>query len=163
MPKAQYSSKSKRKNTRKKLTIRRRSRKRLSIKGKSRRSKKGCKRVVPLGLRIKGKNRTLKHLDIKRSSTGWLLKKSKLGKYNWASISKGYLYLAYPKGRAYWILTNFCEKDLPLITSNDKTLTISVSSFKMRFKRTADYNWAKKCLIPFSNKATASERKQRLK
>jgi hypothetical protein len=58
----------------------------------------------------------------------------------WVTIGRGYLYIAYKTGRAYWIFQNGARAK---ISFNDEKRTMKVNTFEIRFSRPVDYKYAK--------------------
>jgi len=79
-------------------------------------------------LNLKQRDITLYHNNILQNTKG-----------AWVAISPGYIYISRDKGRSYW----FIKKVRPVMTHNDKTMTIKVASNKIVFKSPAQYNRAK--------------------
>jgi hypothetical protein len=77
-------------------------------------------------------------IDVYRKSQGkWQLGPQK-GK-QWVSINEGYIYVALPTYRAYWIISKMKIK----AKFNDKTRTMSIRSYKIRFHSPKEYEKAK--------------------
>lgn len=87
---------------------------------------------------------------VKRSSTDWEENPPGQKKEYWVDIEPGYIYLSWMGGRAYWILSKMEPADRPNIRANDRTFTIWINSYGIRFLRPKDYEYAKECLVPFS-------------
>ena len=87
---------------------------------------------------------------VKRSTTGWEENKPNQKKEYWVDIKPGYVYLSWLGGRAYWILNNIEPASRPIIRGNDRTFTIWINSYGIRFERPSEYEYAKKCLTPFT-------------
>lgn len=75
----------------------------------------------------------------------------------WLDVKPGYLYLAYMKGRTYYMLPNVIPENRPKITAHDKKKRITLNTFTIEFKRKKDYEVAKICLLPFSRCLTLRE------
>lgn len=65
----------------------------------------------------------------------------------WVSISDGYIYLSYKKGRSYWIFSNGAKAKLKFI---DSKLQMNINTFRVRFERKADYLFAQRSLQPWA-------------
>lgn len=96
---------------------------------------------------------TMYDVSVKRSSTGWVA--NDLGVPNrkkgiWVAISPGYVYLSFKRGRAYWLLCNMPPCTRPKIKSVDRTKTIWLNTYGIKFNKPSEYEYAKTCLVPFS-------------
>jgi len=101
----------------------------------------------------KRKNNNIYNISVKRSTTGWKTNKKSKGRRDfWVSISPGYVYLSHDCGRAYWVLCNIHPKDRPIIRAADRTQTVWINTYGIKFNKKRDYEYTKKCLLPFSRK-----------
>ena len=90
-------------------------------------------------------------IAVKRSSTGW--QQNPKGKWRqiWLDISKGFVYLSYASfGRTYWVLSKMKPSQRPRIRANDRTQTIWINTYGIRFTRKSHYNYAKEHLLPYT-------------
>lgn len=92
-------------------------------------------------------HRKITNIEVKRSSTDWERNMTRT-KLIFVDIADGYVYLSYTKGRTYWVLRNFrrLNKPLPKIKLSDRTKTLWINSFGIRFFAEKDYKFAKKCV-----------------
>jgi hypothetical protein len=91
-----------------------------------------------------GNKSKIRQIKIYKRSIGWISSKK-----CWASISSGFVYLYWEDCRAYWILCNIEPKKRPKIKCADNTLTIHIATYKIKFDKQKDYDFAKLCLKNF--------------
>ena len=76
-------------------------------------------------------------------------KKFEKGRPNWISLSPGYIYLSYEHGRSYWVLCNITPKKWPRIKLIDSKLQLNINTFRVKFDKNSDYQYAKKLFKRF--------------
>jgi hypothetical protein len=96
----------------------------------------------------------VKNIAVKRANTGWVRNPKGKKKSIWVSFTTdGYVYLSYSgdlfPGRAYWILSKISPSKRPNIRASDRTHTLWLNSYGIRFDRRLDYERAKKALLPY--------------
>jgi hypothetical protein len=101
------------------------------------------------------RGKDFKNIAVYRPGKGWEDNKGQRRKSVWVHISVGYIYLSYSRlghglNRTYWVLTNISPRTRPRITFAEKTNTMKIGTYKIRFARPADLDFARACLAPFS-------------
>lgn len=98
-----------------------------------------------------GSGRKVTNISVKRSSTGWERNNAKV-KSHWVHLAPGYVYLSFRCCRAYWIFRNIAKHPLvrmPKLKFSDRTQTVWINSFGIRFDYAKDYKYACKCLSDY--------------
>ena len=118
------------------------------------------KRSKPRSVKRRSKPRSVKRRSKPRSvkrSSGEKTKNIKMYRNNillpkssitWISSSKGYVYISYPSGRSYWILSKIDKK--PRMSFNENTNTFRISTFKIKFDKSNDFKKIYNNLAPYS-------------
>jgi hypothetical protein len=83
------------------------------------------------------KEKVIKDITLKRSSADWQRNVPGKKKNIWIHISKNFVYLSWPENRAYWVFDNMIRAGvtLPKIKFSDRTNTMWISSFGVRFDK----------------------------
>src|SRR5688500_1669190 len=87
----------------------------------------------------------IKDITLKRSSTAWERNIPGKKKSIWIHISKNFVYLSWPEKRTYWVFDNMIRAgmSLPKIKFSDRTSTMWINSYGVRFDKAKDYENAK--------------------